>query len=228
MTLGDRLRSEGYAVDFAYDGLAGLEKAKQGSFDLIVLDIMLPLRNGLDVCTELRRAGIATRILLLTARSQTVEKVLGLKLGADDYVTKPFETLELMARIEALLRRSEPDQHKPQAEPAGIYRFGSIVLNVRRTQVTKDGEPITLTAREFQLLRHFAENQGVTFTRNDLLQKVWGHESGTLTRTVDVHVASLRQKLEQFPKKPQLIVTIPGIGYRFEDNSEPASTADTM
>lgn len=214
MTLGDRLRSEGYAVDFAHDGITGLEKANERSFDLIILDIMLPRRNGLDVCSDLRRGGLAVPILLLTARSQTVEKVVGLKLGADDYVTKPFDTFELMARMEALLRR--PRAGRPTAPPSGIYRFGSIVLDVRRTQVTRGGELVNLTAREFQLLRFFVEHQAVTFSRDELLKEVWGHESGTLTRTVDVHVASLRQKLEQAPKRPEMIITVSGIGYRFQ------------
>ena len=216
MTLGDRLRSEGYVVDFALDGKAGLEKGTHLPFDLIILDIMLPFRSGLDVCTEIRRAGLTTPILLLTARSQTVEKVIGLKLGADDYVTKPFDTSELMARVEALLRRSPS-----KGEPAGrsgseTYRIGQIVLDTRRARVTNHGEPVTLTSREFHLLRYFVENQGVDISRDELLEQVWGQKSGTLTRTVDMHVASLRQKLESSPKNPQMIITVPGIGYRFQ------------
>jgi len=216
MTLGDRLQSEGYVVDFAVDGRAGLEKATQLPFDLIILDIMLPFRSGLDLCTDIRRAGLATPILLLTARSQTVEKVVGLKLGADDYVTKPFDTFELMARIEALLRRSP---FKTDSAPSGapsFYQFGPIVLDIRRTQVTFKGKLVNLTAREFQLLRYFAEHQGVTLSREELLREVWGHKTGTFTRTVDVHIASLRQKLEQSPKNPEMIITVPGIGYRFQ------------
>lgn len=216
MTLGDRLRNEGYAVEFAADGKAGVEKATQLSFDLIILDIMLPFRSGLDVCTEIRRAGLITPILLLTARSQTVDKVVGLKLGADDYVTKPFDTLELMARIEALLRRSP---FKMESAPSGgpdLYRFGSIVLDIRRTLVTQGNKPVNLTAREFHLLRYFAEHRGVTLSRGELLKEVWGQHSGTLTRTVDVHVASLRQKLKSSPQDPEMIVTVSGIGYRFQ------------
>lgn len=216
MTLGDRLRSEGYVVDFAAEGQAGLEKATHLPFDLIILDIMMPRRSGLDVCKDIRRAGLATPILLLTARSQTVDKVVGLKLGADDYVTKPFDTLELMARIEALLRRSpgRTDVSKPGGPD--FYRFGSVVLDLRRASATQDNKPVNLTAREFNLLRYFAEHQGVTLSRDQLLREVWGHKTGTLTRTVDVHVASLRQKLEPFPKDPEMILTVPGIGYRFE------------
>ncbi|MGC1450304.1 MAG: response regulator transcription factor [Candidatus Sulfotelmatobacter sp.] len=210
ITLGDRLRSEGYSIDFAGDGNEGFDKATRLPFDLFILDVMLPHRNGFDLCRDIRQAGLATPILLLTARGQTAEKVVGLKLGADDYVTKPFDTLELMARVEALLRRA------PTRFGQGILNFGSIRMDVRGTQVTRDGHPVYLSAREFQLLRYFAEHPGATLSRGELLREVWGYEEGTFTRTVDVHVASLRQKLEKDPKKPQIIATIPGAGYRFE------------
>jgi two-component system, OmpR family, alkaline phosphatase synthesis response regulator PhoP len=210
ITLGDRLRSEGYSIDFAGDGDEGFDKATRLPFDLFILDVMLPHRNGFDLCRDIRQAGLATPILLLTARGQTAEKVVGLKLGADDYVTKPFDTLELMARVEALLRRA------PTRFGQGILNFGSIRMDVRGTQVTRDGHPVYLSAREFQLLRYFAEHPGATLSRGELLREVWGYEEGTFTRTVDVHVASLRQKLEKDPKKPQIIATIPGAGYRFE------------
>jgi two-component system alkaline phosphatase synthesis response regulator PhoP len=216
LTLGDRLRSEGYVVDFAADGKDGLEKATQLPFHLIILDIMLPLRSGLDLCTDIRRAGIATPILLLTARSQTVDKVIGLKLGADDYVTKPFDTLELMARIEVLLRRTPIKKEITPTIAPTIYKFGAIVLDIQRTKVTQDGKSVNLTAREFRLFHYFAEHPGITISREELLREVWGHNSGTLTRTVDVHVASLRQKLEPDPKKPEMILTISGFGYRFQ------------
>jgi two-component system alkaline phosphatase synthesis response regulator PhoP len=210
MTLSDRLRGEGYMVDFAADGDQGFDKATTLPFDLIILDIMLPRRNGFDLCRDIRQAGLATPILLLTARGQTAEKVVGLKLGADDYVTKPFDTLELMARIEALLRRA------PARAGQGVYQFGSIHVDIRGTQVTRDGTAVNLSAREFQLLRYFIEHAGVTLSRDDILREVWGYEAGTFTRTVDVHIASLRQKLEKSPKKPALIVTVPGIGYKFQ------------
>jgi len=208
MTLSDRLRSEGYVVDFACDGEEGLSKATGLPFDLIILDVMLPYRNGFDVCRDIRTAGLATPILLLTARDQTLDKVVGLKLGADDYVTKPFDTLELMARIEALLRRA------PGRIGQSIHQAGSIRMDVRGTEVTRDGKPVPLSAREFQLLRHFMEHPGATLSRSELLHEVWGYEDGTFTRTVDVHVASLRQKLEKDPKKPELITTVPGMGYK--------------
>ncbi len=210
MTLSDRLQSEGYVVDFSPDGEQGFEKATSLPFDLIILDIMLPRRSGLDVCRDIRLAGLATPILLLTARGQIVDKVAGLKLGADDYVTKPFDTLELMARIEALLRRA------PTRTGQGILHFGSIRVDIRGTQVTREGKPVYLSAREFQLLRYFTEHNGITLSRDEILREVWGYEVGTFTRTVDVHVAGLRQKLEKAPKKPELILTVPGIGYKFQ------------
>jgi two-component system, OmpR family, alkaline phosphatase synthesis response regulator PhoP len=210
MTLSDRLRSEGYAVDFAADGDEGLNKATSLPFDLIILDIMLPNRSGLDVCRDVRVAGLATPILLLTARDQTADKVIGLKLGADDYVTKPFDTLELMARVEALLRRS------PGRATHTVLQLGPLRMDVRATEVARDGKEVALSAREFQLLRHFMEHPGATLSRSELLQEVWGYEDGTFTRTVDVHIASLRQKLEKDPKHPELILTVPGMGYKLK------------
>jgi len=210
MTLSDRLQSEGYVVDFSPDGEQGFEKATTLPFDLIILDIMLPRRSGLDVCRDIRLAGLGTPILLLTARGQTVDKVVGFKLGADDYVTKPFDTLELMARIEALLRRA------PTRTGQGILQFGSVRVDIRGTQVTREGSPVYPSAREFQLLRYFVERNGITLSRDEILREVWGYEAGTFTRTVDVHVASLRQKLEKTPKKPEIILTVPGIGYKFQ------------
>ena len=162
------------------------------------------------------RAGFTTPILFLTARSQTLEKVLGLKLGADDYMTKPFDTFELMARIEAVLRRAPGKTGTAGASGTDLYRFGSIVLDIRRARVTRDDVPITLTAREFCLLRYLAEHRGIALTRDELLRDVWGHRVGTFTRTVDMHVSSLRQKLEHFPQKPEILITVPGIGYKLQ------------
>jgi DNA-binding response OmpR family regulator len=208
MTLRDRLQSEGYVVDFATDGEQGFEKATRLPFDLIILDVMLPRRNGFDLCQDIRQAGLAMPILLLTARGETTDKVVGFKLGADDYVTKPFETSELMARIEALLRRA------PTRTGQGIHQFGSIRVDIRGTEVTREGKIVYLSAREFQLLRYLIEHRGVTVSRDEILREVWGYEVGAFTRTVDVHVASLRQKLEKAPKVPELIVTVPGFGYK--------------
>ena len=211
ITLSDRLRSEGYHVETAADGEEGLERATRGSFDLIVLDIMLPRKSGLDVCRDLRQRGFTTPILMLTARGQTVDKVIGLKLGADDYLTKPFEMPELLARIEALLRRAR----QAPAQPGSTHRFGSIQVDLRGTEVLRDGKQVPLSAKEFQLLRYFIEHPGETLTREKLLSDVWGYGETMSTRTVDVHVAWLRQKLENDPKQPQLIVTVHGLGYKF-------------
>lgn len=208
-TLSDRLRGEGYVVDTAADGQEGFDKASNLPYDLIILDIMLPRRSGLDVCRDIRQAGMATPILILTVRNETVDKVVGLRLGADDYVTKPFEAAELMARIEVLLRRV------PIHAGQGLYEFGSIRVDVRRAEVTRNGKPVYLTAREFQLLRYFMERVGSTVPRDELLRSVWGYDTDTFTRTVDTHVGSLRQKLEENPKRPELILTVSGVGYKF-------------
>jgi two-component system, OmpR family, alkaline phosphatase synthesis response regulator PhoP len=209
MTLSDRLRSEGYVVDLAADGLEGLKKATSLTFDLIMLDIMLPRRSGLDVCRDIRAAGLATPILLLTARDHIVDKVVGLKFGADDYVTKPFETPELMARVEALLRRSQPySTHR-------VLRFGALRMDVTATEVTLDDKEVELTAREYELLKYFMEHPGETLSRKELLQEVWGYEDGVISRTVDAYIANLRQKLERDAKHPKFILTVKRTGYKF-------------
>jgi len=197
-------------IDCSVDGDDGLQKATTMPFDLIILDVMLPHRSGFDVCREIRKAGLATPILLLTARDQTMDKVFGFHLGADDYVTKPFDTLELIARIQALLRRV------PGRSTQAFYQVGPIRMDVRGTEVSRNGQVVNLSAREFQLLRHLIEHRGETLSRADLLHEVWGYEDGTYTRTVDVHIASLRQKLEQDPKHPEMIVTVPGMGYKLK------------
>lgn len=215
MTLGDRLRSEGYAVECAFDGKAGFEKMNQAAYDLVILDIMLPMRSGLDLCVDIRKSGFTTPILILTALSQSLEKVTGLKLGADDYVTKPFDTLELMARVEALLRRA-PNRSNGLTGENDVYRLGPLVMDTRKSRVTREGQPVNLTSREYQLFRYLVEHRGVTVSREELLEQVWGHIPGTLTRTVDMHIASLRQKLETSPKKPEMIITVPLMGYKFQ------------
>jgi len=211
LTLTDRLVSEGYEVETAGDGEEGLTRAIQGSFDLIVLDVMLPRRDGFEVCRELRQRGIQIPIVMLTARGQVVDRVVGLKLGADDYVTKPFEMIELLARIEALFRRARA----PVSAPAGTYVFGPVRVDFRRAEVVKDGTPMALSALEFKLLGYFIQNRGALLTRDELLDKVWGYDAMPTTRTVDVHVASLRQKLESNPARPEFILTVHRRGYRF-------------
>jgi two-component system alkaline phosphatase synthesis response regulator PhoP len=210
LTLTDRLTREGYAVDSSADGESGLERASSEGFDLVLLDVMLPRLGGFDVLRELRKRNIETPVIMLTARGQVVDKVVGLKLGADDYVTKPFEMVELLARIEAKLRRAPSVPH-----PAEGYQFGEVRVDFRRAEVTKSGAPLDLSAREFQLLRYFIEHRGATLTREELLNEVWGYNSMPSTRTVDVHVAWLRQKIEPNSRHPQYILTVHGMGYKF-------------
>ncbi|MBA2258885.1 MAG: response regulator transcription factor [Acidobacteria bacterium] len=210
LTLRDRLTKEGYAIETSSDGESGLERAAGEAFDLVLLDVMLPRLGGFDVLKELRRRSVETPVIMLTARSQVVDKVVGLKLGADDYVTKPFEMMELLARIEAKLRRAPVTPH-----PSEGHQFGTVRIDFRKAEVTKDGEPLELSAREFQLLKYFIEHRGATLTREELLNEVWGYNSMPSTRTVDVHVAWLRQKIEPNARHPQYILTIHGMGYKF-------------
>jgi two-component system alkaline phosphatase synthesis response regulator PhoP len=211
LTLADRLGREGYSVETAQDGATGLERALQEPFELILLDVMLPRQSGFDVLRDLRQQGVDTPVIMLTARGQVVDKVVGLKLGADDYLTKPFEMMELLARIEARLRRAPP----PATIDAEAYRFGAIQVDFRKAEVTREGAAINLSAREYQLLRYFIEHRGATISRDELLNQVWGYNAMPNTRTVDVHVAWLRQKIEPNPKHPQYILTAHGLGYRF-------------
>jgi two-component system alkaline phosphatase synthesis response regulator PhoP len=209
LTLTDRLRSEGYDVEAAGDGEQGLARALAGQFDLVLLDVMLPKKGGLDVCRDLRRQGVATPVLMLTARGQVGDKVAGLKLGADDYVVKPFEMAELLARVEARLRRREA----PSAPSR--YAFGDVQVDFRRAEVHRAGQPVELSAKELQLLRYFIEHRGATLSRQELLDRVWGYHAMPSTRTVDVHVAGLRRKLEPQPAEPRYILTAHGLGYKF-------------
>jgi two-component system, OmpR family, alkaline phosphatase synthesis response regulator PhoP len=209
-TLRDRLGKEGYAVSVAQDGRAGLQLATEESFDLMILDLMLPGQNGLTICGKLREAGSRAPILMLTARRQVADKVAGLKTGADDYLTKPFQMAELLARIAALLRRAGQG-----ADGAVRYQFGPLEIDLRRTEVFREGQLVSVSAREFQLLRYLVEHRGATLSREELLREVWGYEAVPATRTVDVHVAWLRQKLEKDPKNPQYILTVVGFGYKF-------------
>lgn len=211
LTLTDRLISQGYEVASEADGEAGLAAAMSPTepFDLILLDVMLPKKNGFEVCRKLRLEGNKTPVLMLTAKGQLSDKVTGLQLGADDYLTKPFEMPELLARVEALLRRA-PARPSPQ-----VYEFGSVRVDWKNASVTRAGKPVELSAREFQLLKYLIDHRAENIPREDLLSKVWGYDSQTNTRTVDVHMVWLQQKLEGNPKYPEFIVTVRGFGYRF-------------
>lgn len=211
LTLTDCLVSEEYNVETAQDGETGLKRAKEETFDLLILDVMLPRKNGFDVLRDLRQHGVKTPAIMLTARGQIIDKILGLKLGADDYLTKPFDMGELLARIEAILRRAPTDQ-QPTAE---IYTFGDVRVDSRRAEVTRAGQPVELAAREYHLLRYLIEHREATISRDELLNEVWGYDAMPTTRTVDVHIGLIRQKLEPNPRHPQFILTIHGLGYKF-------------
>ncbi len=210
-TLSDRLRAEGYGVTTASTGPAGERMARKGDYDVIILDLMLPSKDGLDICRDLRRDGLSSPVLMLTARDETADKVAGFKSGADDYMTKPFESAELLARVEALLRRARlADSHAEE------YTFGSVVVRARAGQVLRNGEDVRMAAQEFKLLCFLVRNPGVVFSRDELLDSVWGYQATPETRTVDVHVGWLRQKLEDNPREPRHLITVYGLGYRFE------------
>src|SRR5687768_3323772 len=216
MTLTDRLESEGFTVESARDAKSGLQRATEEQFDMILLDVMLPGGSGLDICRSIRQKGIQTPVLMLTARGQVVDRVVGLKLGADDYLVKPFEMAELLARVEALIRRAGSAANgAPGAPPTESYRFGDISVDFRKAEVMKGGDALDLSAREFKLLKYFVEHRGAALTRDELLNEVWGYNAMPSTRTVDVHVAWLRQKLEDNPRHPQYIITVHGLGYKF-------------
>ena len=211
LTVSDLLNTEGYEVESAADGETGLSKAANGKFDLVILDIMLPRKTGFEVCRELRQKGIDVAILMLTAKTQVVDRVVRLKLGADDYLTKPFDPAELLARVEALLRRVQ----KENRIPVQSFQFGDIEIDFERAMLLKSGQPVTLASKELQLLRYLVDNRGRVVPREELLQNVWEYSSDVSSRTIDVHVAWLRQKLEDNPQNPKHIHTIRGKGYRF-------------
>ena len=211
IALRDGFEYEGFDVTMARDGEVGMDKATSANPDLIILDVMLPKKSGLDICKQIRSDGNNVPIIMLTARGQEIDKVLGLKLGADDYVTKPFSFLELMARVEALLRRSAPRESKlDQAE------FGDIAADFKKCEVTKSGKLLELTPRELELLRFMIEHEGDVVSRDQLLDAVWGYEKMPFTRTVDMHIAKLRKKIEDNPAEPKYLVTVHRYGYKFK------------
>ena len=212
MVLGlkDNLEYEGYQVLVASDGKEGLDRAARDKPDLILLDVMLPRMSGLDVCRRLRSGGINAPVIMLTARSQEIDKVIGLEIGAVDYVTKPFSIKELLARVRAHLRRASRQVADIQA-----YSFGDIELDFGKYQATRAGEPIDLSPREFEMLKYFIQHKGEAVTRDQLLDEVWGYDDFPLTRTVDNHIAKVRQKIEKVPTEPEYIITVHRVGYKF-------------
>ena len=217
LALGDRLRAEGYAVEVADDGRKGLDRASTTDFDLVLLDVMLPGLSGLEVCRQLRARGRDLPILMLTARGETADRVVGLKLGADDYLPKPFDTAELLARIEALLRRDGRRKRNGEAPTeSAIHAFGDVVVDLASARITKGGEAVDFSAMEFRLLTYFLGKPGVLLSREELLERVWGYRREVYSRTVDQHLASLRRKLEDDPANPRPFVTVHWLGYRFE------------
>jgi two-component system alkaline phosphatase synthesis response regulator PhoP len=210
ITLTDMLKGEHYDVESSTNGVGARDRICNGRFDLVILDVMLPGMNGFEVCRSVREQGYTTPILMLTARDQTTDKVRGLRTGADDYLSKPFDPQELLARVEALLRRV------PAQQESGTWQeFGGIRMDLRIGRVFRGGERVDLSERELALLRYLIERRGTVVSRDELLLNVWGYTTAPTTRTVDVHIAMLRQKLEQDPKNPELIVTVHSQGYRF-------------
>ena len=207
--LEDDLRLEGYEVEWAADGETASRRAREGPFDLILLDIMLPRKSGFDVCREVRRAGVQTPILMLTAKAQEAEKIMGLDLGADDYVTKPFSPHELRARVRALLRRGAPPARD-------CYSFGVVEVDFDRAELRREGKPIDTTPLEFKLLTTFLRNPGKLLSRSQLLDEVWGHGIAVTDRVVDNQIFALRKKIETNPTQPQYLVSVRGMGYRFD------------
>ena len=210
MALEDDLGNEGYAVTGETDGAKGLDLAQAGGYDLLILDIMLPSLDGLEVCKKLRAAGDATPILILTAKSQELDKVLGLELGADDYVTKPFSRRELLARVKALLRRAEPVNSS-----LTHFHFADVEVDFKAYEVRKGGQPVELTAKEFALLRLLIGRRGEVLRRDVILNEVWGDDSDVFPRTVDTHIVHLRQKLGDNAANPKVIVNVRAVGYKF-------------
>jgi len=208
--LRDNFEFEGYDVISAEDGVVGLERALADDPDLVVLDVMMPRMSGLDVCKQLKAKRPSVPIIMLTARGQEIDKVVGLELGADDYVTKPFSIRELMARVKAVLRRASPLAPLPE-----VYKFSDVEVNIRSIEVSRDGAPIELSAKEFALLAYFISHPAETLSRDRLLDAVWGYDNYPNTRTVDTHIVHLRQKLELNPEEPRFILTVHGSGYKF-------------
>ena len=214
MAVGDRLVSEGYEVDLASDGEEGFRMACRGEYDLILLDLMLPGKDGITICRDLRDQGFLTPVIMVTARGEVFDRILGLKIGADDYLAKPFDPMELIARIEAVLRRSLNSEKKDNTLET-VYEFGAFSLNSEEKELYRDGAVVALSSREYQLLLFLVSSKDKVFSRDELLDNVWGYDSIPSTRTVDVHISWLRQKLEDTGRKPRYIQTVTKRGYKF-------------
>jgi DNA-binding response OmpR family regulator len=212
MALEDDFRLENYDVTVASDGIEGLAKASNPDIDLIILDIMLPGMNGFDICKKLRNQGISTPIIMLTAKGQEIDRVVGLEIGADDYVTKPFSPRELQARVKAILRRMETD---PDDKADNLFRSGELEVNFRQYECSKNGKAVSLTSHEFELLKYLIRNRGQVINRDELLNEVWGKDVFVTPHTVDTHMANLRKKIEDDPSQPRFIISIRGVGFKF-------------
>lgn len=213
------LRDLGYDVDLVHDGQAGLTRALEEDPALVILDLMLPRLDGLEVCRRIRAEKRALPVLMLTAKSEEVDKVLGLEMGADDYITKPFSIRELIARVKATFRRIEVDQESAEP-PMQTIHFGDLIIEPEKRKVSLDGAPVELTAKEFDLLLLFARNPGRTYNRQELLDKVWGYQYAGYSHTVNTHINRLRGKIEREPSEPHYVRTVWGVGYRFADHEE--------
>ena len=212
MGLKDNLEFESYDVEVALDGADGLEKIKNGTFDLIILDVMMPKLSGFDVCKAVRKMGVMTPIIFLTAKSEEIDKVLGLELGADDYLTKPFSLRELIARVKAILRRSSAAS--APASAGGTHQIGKLEVDLEQYTASAAGESIRMSHKEYEILQFLVENKNDVVSRYDLLNKVWGYDSQPTTRTVDNFILRLRQRIEENPNDPKVILTVHGVGYK--------------
>ena len=208
--LSDTLTEEHFEVSTVMSGQMGYESAKDGGFDLIILDLMLPEKSGIDVCKDLRKIGISTPILMLTGKKEEIDKVIGLEIGADDYVTKPFSIRELVARVKALLRR--PQEIRPDIEE---YSFSDIEIDFKKQEAKKGNKPIELSAMEFKVIKYFVQREGEVIDRNKLLDEVWGYQNYPSTRTVDNFILNLRKKIEDDHSEPKHLLTVHGAGYKF-------------
>jgi DNA-binding response OmpR family regulator len=214
------LKDAGYEVDLATGGRHGLELAKSGKHQLIILDLGLPEVDGMEICRMLRQSGVRTSLLMLTARSSEIDRVLGLELGADDYLTKPFSIRELLARVRAIMRRTQPNPHRQNLEALEVLKLGRLTLNVGERSVRIADKPVELTAKEFDLLLHFVRYPGRVFTRSHLLDQVWGYSHIGYDHTVNTHINRLRSKIEDDPLEPRFILTVWGVGYKYNSQAE--------